>query len=98
MKKNNNPTVSKRDRNRKVHLEFEHSSAQAVFVAGSFNDWHPQVTEMIRLKPGLWAKELALPPGIYEYRFVVDGVWITDPKVAESVPNPFGSHNSVLRA
>ena len=49
-----------------------------VGIAGSFNDWHPNVTPMIRLNDGKWAKELALPPGRYEYRFVVvflGGCW-----------------------
>ena len=26
------------------------------------------------------SKELALPPGTYEYRLVVDGEWIADPR------------------
>jgi hypothetical protein len=53
---------------------------------------------MIRLDDQHWGKDLVLPPGIYEYRFVVDGEWVTDPKAAEAVPNPFGSSNSILRA
>ena len=42
--------------------------------------------------------ELALPPGTYEYRLVVDGEWIADPSAKETVPNPFGGVNSVLKA
>lgn len=51
---------------------------------------------MILLGDGKWAKELALPPGRYEYRFVVDGQWVDDPAAKESVPNPVGGFNAVL--
>lgn len=45
---------------------------------------------------GKWVKELALPPGRYEYLFVVDGVWVADSAAPESVPNPHGGVNSVI--
>jgi 1,4-alpha-glucan branching enzyme len=80
----------------KVRLEFHDAKAQAVFISGTFNDWNPTSTPMIPLGEGRWAKELTLPPGRYEYRFVVDGEWISDPVVPEQAPNPHGSFNSVL--
>ena len=52
---------------------------------------------MIAVGQGRWAKDLALPPGDYEYRLVVDGQWLPDPQVAETVPNPFGGLNSIRR-
>ena len=79
-----------------VCLHLTHPAAQQVCVAGSFNDWHPSVTPMIRLDDRQWAKELALPPGRYEYRFVVDGVWVDDPAATELIPNSFGTANAVL--
>ena len=78
-----------------VRIEFRHEQAQAVFIAGTFNDWNPTVTPMIALGKGRWAKELSLPPGRYEYRFVVDGEWISD-STTEQVSNPHGGFNSVL--
>ena len=56
-----------------VRIEFRHPTASAVAIAGSFNDWRPEATQMVRVANGRWLKELALPPGIYEYRLVVDG-------------------------
>jgi 1,4-alpha-glucan branching enzyme len=79
-----------------VRMEYLNASAKSVFVAGTFNDWHPQVTEMLKLADGRWAKELTLTPGTYEYRLVVDGQWAADPGCRESVPNPYGGRNSVL--
>jgi hypothetical protein len=51
---------------------------------------------MIALGDGRWVKELALPPGRYEYRLVVDGEWVDDPAATELIPNPFGTPNAVL--
>ena len=79
-----------------VRLELARPDAQEVGIAGSFNDWHPSVTPMIRLNDGKWAKQLALLPGRYEYRFVVDGEWVDDPAATELIPNSFGTANAVL--
>ena len=81
-----------------VHLEFTHSAAAGtVCVAGTFNDWRPDATPMISFEDGRWMKELALPPGSYEYCLVVDGEWMPDPLAPETAPNPFGGLNSVIK-
>ena len=77
-------------------LEFIHPDAREVFVAGSFNDWSPTATPMIAAGDGRWVKKLVLPLGRHEYRFVVDGQWVDDPKANELVPNPHGGQNAVL--
>lgn len=78
-----------------VRFELPFLEAQEVFLAGSFNAWHPAMFPMIET-PGGWTKDLVLPPGTYEYRFVVDGRWVADPNNPRSAPNPFGSVNSVV--
>lgn len=80
-----------------VHLEYRDPRARSVHVAGSFNDWHPSVTEMLEVEPGRWVKELTLAPGLHEYRLVVDGEWKVDPGCPDRAPNPFGGENSLLR-
>ena len=67
-----------------------------VFLAGDFNDWNPRSHRMTR-KDGAFQKRLKLAPGQYEYKFVVDGEWKTDPAATEQRPNDFGSMNSVVR-
>lgn len=79
-----------------VHFEYEDAAARKVCIAGSFNDWHPAVSEMLDMGSGKWVKDLELAPGTYEYRFVVDGKWTTDPRCAHTVPNAFGETNSLL--
>ena len=51
---------------------------------------------MLRVQPGRWLRVLFLPPGRYEYVFVVDGRCVADPNAVESVPNVYGCMNSVL--
>jgi 1,4-alpha-glucan branching enzyme len=82
---------------RKVQVEFVHQTATKVCIAGAFNDWRPEASPMFYLGDGRWGKELALPPGVYEYRLVVDGEWMPDPRAGETAPNPFGGVNSVLK-
>jgi len=79
-----------------ICLRLTHPTARQVCVAGSFNDWQPDVTPMTRRDDGQWVKELALPPGRYEYRFLVDGEWADDPAATELTPNVFGTANAVL--
>jgi len=80
-----------------VRFEFTDPTAATVRVAGTFNDWHPDAKAMHSLGNGRWLKETALPPGNYEYCLVVDGRWMPDPPAQETVPNPFGGRNSVLK-
>lgn len=82
----------------KLRIEFLDQQAQEVRIAGTFNEWRPEVTPMIHLGNGRWVKELILPPGCHEYRLVVDGQWRCDPSANDQVPNPYGGFNSILIA
>jgi 1,4-alpha-glucan branching enzyme len=79
-----------------VRLDLEGIKAESVSIAGTFNDWKPTATPMVPAAPGHWTKEMALPPGKYEYLLVVDGQWQLDPKCPQQVPNPYGGMNCVL--
>ncbi len=74
-----------------VSFEFTSASARQVCLAGSFNDWRPDASPMLAMGDGRWVKCLTLPPGRYEYRFVVDGQWVDDPKAVEFVANLHGT-------
>jgi 1,4-alpha-glucan branching enzyme len=95
-KLNKNISYTVRPPKQLVHFEYEDATARKVCVAGTFNDWHPEVSDMIPLGSGKWVKDLELAPGTYEYRFVVDGKWTTDARCARTVPNAFGETNSLL--
>lgn len=95
-KRNATPKAAPQPEPPPVRFEFTHPTARSVCIAGTFNAWHPSVTEMIALGDGRWVKELALPPGTHEYRLVVDGEWMADPTAGISVANPYGGQNSVV--
>ncbi len=77
-------------------------AAQSVFLAGSFNGWDPQSTPMEPQGVDTWLAELELPPGQYEYKFVVDGAWCCEPgredhsPCPDCVANPFGTMNRLI--
>lgn len=80
-----------------VIFAIEASEAQAVYLCGDFNDWSRTGLDMIRhATNGKWEKHLALQPGRYEYKFLVDGEWVNDPRAKENVRNIHGSLNSVV--
>ena len=68
-----------------------------VFVAGSFNDWDPGKNRMLDEDgDGVYELALALAPGNYSYKFVVDGNWLTDENALEFESDGFGGQNAVL--
>lgn len=89
--------ASPRNGTKPVHFVLTTPQAQEVFVAGSFNDWNPGATPLNYIGHDCWVKEISLPPGRYEYQFVVDGRWMQDRAAEETVDNPFGGLNSVVR-
>jgi hypothetical protein len=70
--------------------------ARQVSVAGTFNQWDPRATPLVRTGSGVWTATLRLPAGQHQYAFVVDGGrWVPDP-AAPAVDDGFGRRNSVL--
>ena len=70
--------------------------AKGVSLCGEFNGWLPTATPMKRHDAGHWETTVALAPGRYQYKFLVDGEWLLDPAARISVPNDHGSLNSVV--
>ena len=79
-----------------VHFALPYLPAHEVFLAGSFNGWQPAALRLEDARGDAWTADVPLPPGVHEYRFVVDGRWIADPNNPRTVPNPFGGRNSVV--
>ncbi len=71
-------------------------NASEVFLAGEFNNWDPAQFRMRKFKGDVFKKKLPLKPGRYEYKFVVNGEWCTDPANAEKQQAEIGVENSVI--
>jgi hypothetical protein len=67
-----------------------------VFLAGSFNDWSPNVTELEADENGVYAVTIELAAGTYQYKFVVDGTWVYDEANPRIVDDTLGGWNSEL--
>jgi len=81
-----------------VATQFKLSAPQAkkVVLSGSFNNWETKSIGAKKDAKGNWSVKLDLRPGRYEYKFLVDGNWVNDPRCNSCVPNSFGSHNCVI--
>ncbi len=85
---------------REVVVRFRDAVASDVRIAGDFNGWIPDkgVRSLIETEGQnrVWTKILQLPPGTYQYRYVVDGQWREDPDNPQVVSSTSGGRNSVL--
>ncbi|MEE2679136.1 MAG: AAA family ATPase [Myxococcota bacterium] len=87
---------------REVIVRYRDETAHDVRIAGDFNGWVPDkgVRSLIESEgtARVWTKILQLPPGTYEYRYVVDGEWRTPAEEGSSRTSDEGGAppNSVL--
>jgi chromosome partitioning protein len=85
---------------REVIVRYRDTAAGEVRIAGDFNGWIPDrgVDSRVEDETGgrVWTKVLHLPPGTYQYRYVVDGEWREDPENPRFVAGPVGGRNSLL--
>jgi hypothetical protein len=79
-----------------VNFDLLQRGAKQVALCGDFNGWSPTATPMKRHNDDRWETTVALAPGRYQYKFIVDGEWIADPAAQKNVPNEHGSLNSVV--
>lgn len=82
---------------RAVRFEVMVDPGSEVYVAGSFNGWNPRYARLSdESGNGLYSITIYLPPGTYEYKFVVNGVWQADPQCPGWTANAMGTLNSLL--
>jgi len=61
--------------------------AKEVRLAGTFNGWNPAELLMNKMENG-WELPYVLAKGNYEYKFIVDGEWMTDPENSLKIYHP----------
>jgi hypothetical protein len=66
-----------------VEFRFFAPPGQNVTIVGSFNGWDPFMTPMVETQPGVYRREVRLPPGDHLYYFLSDGLRIPDPENAD---------------
>jgi chromosome partitioning protein len=80
-----------------VLLTIRAPAARYVQVAGDFNQWVPEPLIPPIKEGGIWRKLYHLKPGIYRYKFIIDGEWTCDHQNPHSEANPFGGSDSILQ-
>lgn len=68
--------------------------AERVILSGNFNAWDESAFAMKRVDGG-WETCLSLNAGRYEYKFIVDGNWMTDPNNPKTIENQYATLNSI---
>lgn len=91
--------VKAEPKKKRVVLSVKAEPGSTVYVAGSFNEWNPTDKKLVDKKgDGIYTATILLPVGIYEYKFVINGVWTLDPDPDRDwTQNGLGTLNSVLR-
>lgn len=81
-----------------VQFVYEAPEAQAVHLAGSFNNWSTSADPLTRDAKGRWTIVKPLPAGSHQYKFVINGgaQWKQDPANPKGADDGFGGQNSLL--
>jgi glycosidase len=80
-----------------AEIDFE-GQVEAVYLAGSFNDWQPAAEKMNGPdKNGVYTLKYNLRPGEYQYKFVINGEhWFHDPNNDLTTADGHGGKNSII--
>lgn len=70
-------------------------SANQVILTGTFNGWNEGELQMKRVEGG-WILEYVMGAGDHQYKFIVNGTWIVDPKNPLVMKDESGNNNSVF--
>lgn len=74
------------------------TDVEQVLLCGDFTEWQQNAVLMKRLKDGSFSTTVSLPVGqSYHFRYLLNGAyWIDEADADLYVPNPYGSHDSVV--
>ena len=80
------------------HYKPKGGQVHSVSMVANFNGWDERADPMSPAADGGWQIRVAVVPGTYEYKFVINGEhWIKDPSQTESVEDGYWGENSIAR-
>jgi hypothetical protein len=71
-----------------------YTRAKRVMLSGSFNSWSTLKGAMTKTEGG-WIIDVKLDPGVYQYKYIIQGRWTTDPNNLQDADDGDGNVNSV---
>jgi hypothetical protein len=72
-----------------------YAEASVVVLTGTFNQWN-QSQLLFAREEGGWVCRVDLDPGVYQYKFIVDGDWLLDPSNPDTAEDEAGNVNNVI--
>ena len=79
-----------------VEFKLHKPTARLVALVGDFNNWNPENDLLTRDDGGYWRITKRLSRGLYRYKYVVDGEWVTDMLNKRSASDNLGGVCSVI--
>ncbi len=82
-----------------VHFKFKvDGQPKRVNLFGNFNNWNRAEIPMADADgDGVYEVDYMVEPGIYQYKFYVDGKEFSDPENPERIPSGVGDFNSIIK-
>jgi len=72
-----------------------HAEASVVVLTGTFVGWSQ--SQLLFARDGdEWVCRVELDPGVYQYKFIVDGDWLLDPSNPDTAEDEAGNVNNVI--
>jgi 1,4-alpha-glucan branching enzyme len=61
-----------------VEFRLYRPKAKFISLVGDFNNWNPENDVLEKDKNGIWTLRKKLIPGLYKYKYIIDGNWTLD--------------------
>ena len=94
-----NKTYNNKKTNCKVTFRYHpEDKVEEVQLLGDFNQWGEKKKQFLKKrKDGSFSLTLNLKPNkSYQFRYLVDGLWVTDVEADNMIWNIFGSQNALV--
>ncbi len=83
--------------NKTIEFRIYKPKARLIAIVGDFNNWNPENDLLRKDRNGIWRLKKELLPGVYKYKFIIDGDWQTDLYNYQTVYDANGAIYSVIR-
>ena len=71
-----------------VLFQYSGDAVSSVSLVGDFNGWSPGESPLLLDSAGVWHVVVPLPPGVFQYKFLVDGeTHVNDPRNPATIQN-----------
>jgi hypothetical protein len=73
----------------------KYKGSQSIYISGSFNGWSTSQNAMHKTDSG-WVVKIKMQPGMYYYKYIIDGKWAYDPNNNLKIRDGNWSYKSII--